>query len=331
MKINNHYPMIDTVRSVETFRTPENLILKALTFVAVFLVAQMFMSGVMLVFVMPRLFEWASERMEATGGQLDSVEMMNKIQNLLADPQNTIIMLYAFGIGTIVTLLYCRIVEGRKLRTLGFQKKGAIVQYLIGLGVGILLFSLIVLFSVAVGGVKWEGYKGGSVTVLLTFLVGFIIQGMFEEVFCRGFIMSAVLRHHNVWWAIGINSVFFGLAHSMNTGFSVFALINVSLFGVMASLYMLRTDNLWGVCALHSIWNFAEGNFYGLPVSGINAGDTVFSTSLNQTSTLLNGGRFGIEASIGATVVLLAAIAVLLFVPLPFAVKDPPVKAETQA
>ena len=73
---------------------------------------------------------------------------------------------------------------------------------------------------------------------------------------------------------------------------------------------------------------FAQGNFYGLPVSGIDVGDTVFSMSL-KGSDLVSGGAFGLEASIGTTIVMLLWIAGLLFLPAPFRRK--PENAQTEA
>ena len=101
----------------------------------------------------------------------------------------------------------------------------------------------------------------------------------------------------------------------MNNGISLLAIINLTLCGIMFSLYMLRTDNLWGACAIHSIWNFVQGNFFGLPVSGIDSGDSVFRFSLIEGSDLANGGAFGLEGGLPCTIVLTAVILVLLFVP----------------
>ena len=172
----------------------------------------------------------------------------------------------------------------------------------------------------AMGGLQFEGYRGQFGAGLAVVLLGFLIQGMSEEVVCRGFMMTSTLRHHNLWWAVGVNSLLFGLAHALNPGFTALALLNLVLYAVMISLYVLRTDNLWGACAFHSIWNFAQGNFYGLPVSGIESGDTVFEMSLTGTK-LANGGDFGLEASLGCTIVMALWIAALLFVPNPFAKK----------
>jgi len=212
---------------------------------------------------------------------------------------------------------------------MGFRKEGAVRQYFIGMLAGFVLFSLIVLLSWCMGGLEFHGYHGGAISSILIILLGFLFQGMSEEVVFRGCCMTTILRHQNVYWAIGLNSFFFGIMHGMNKGFTLFALFNLILYAVMASLYVLRTDNLWGACALHGVWNFVQGNFYGLPVSGIDSGDKVFSMSL-KGADILNGGAFGLEASLATTIVLSIAIAVLLFAPLPFCVNGQKEKKETE-
>lgn len=313
--------LIDDIRNEKTFRTPGNVILKLLIFIAVFFLMQFAEMAAMMPFVLPRILDWTMEQMNLNGGEISSEEVQEKLNNLLMDPSLTTITLFCTGAGTILVLLYCRFVEGRKLHTLGFYKKGAFVQYLLGLLAGFAAFSATVGAAALMGGVKVEGFAGtASVAILLTFL-GFVVQGMSEEVLCRGFIMTSTLRDKNYWWAIGINAVLFGAMHYANTGFSFLAMLNIALCGVLLSLYVLRTGNLWGACAFHSIWNFAQGNFYGLPVSGIDAGETLFRSSLTG-SALANGGDFGLEASLGCTIAMVICILLLLFVPNPFAKKQ---------
>ncbi|MDE5564318.1 MAG: CPBP family intramembrane metalloprotease, partial [Oscillospiraceae bacterium] len=315
-----NYPLVDRVRAVETFRTPKNLLLKCLIFIGIFILVQVIASFGMYAGIMPELMKWAMETAQANGGELSTMELQEKLATLLQDPKMTNIMLYATGLATIGTLIYCRFVEGRKLNTIGFKAKGGLIQYLLGLVAGFVMFSMVVLLAWAMCGLTLNGFQGSSWTGLLVVFIGYGIQGMSEEVICRGYFMTTILRHQNVYWAVGLNSLFFGLMHAGNSGFSAFALLNLVLYAVMISIYMLRTDNLWGACAIHSIWNFVQGNFYGLPVSGIDSGASVFSMSL-KGSILANGGDFGLEASLATTIVMAAVITLLLFVP-PFTKKQ---------
>lgn len=322
-------PWIGEIKQAKTFRTPQSIILQILIYLGVFFVLQMAESCVMMVFIMPRIYDWAMTEIQQNAGAIDSSVMMDKIMNMMLDPALTQITLFCTLAGTITVFLYCRFVEGRKLNTIGLRRKHALPQYLLGLFSGFLAFSMTIGIALLTGGVRFEGYRGQFGWGLLAVFVGFLIQGMSEEVMCRGFMMSSTLRFHNMWWAIGINSVLFSLMHAFNPGFSLIACINLILCGVLFSLYALRTGNLWGACAFHSIWNFAQGNFYGLPVSGLDSGDTVFSMSLTGND-LVNGGAFGLEASIACTIVMVLWIFVLLFVPNPFAKKDA-APAETAA
>ncbi|MFR3189069.1 MAG: hypothetical protein ACLTNP_00705 [Streptococcus salivarius] len=42
------------------------------------------------------------------------------------------------------------------------------------------------------------------------------------------------------------------------------SLISIVLVGSSHGSYMLKTDNIWGVAALHGAWNFAQGNLVGV-------------------------------------------------------------------
>lgn len=71
------------------------------------------------------------------------------------------------------------------------------------------------------------------------------------------------------------------------------------------------------VGALHSMWNFAQGNLFGIPVSGLAGLPSPLKADMAEGSlhTLINGGTFGIEGGLAVTVVLLASCALILFLP----------------
>ncbi|MDE6731147.1 MAG: CPBP family intramembrane metalloprotease [Oscillospiraceae bacterium] len=319
MKLYTDYALTKTVRASEKFITPKNIFLKLLIFAVVFYIAQLAQGFVLIIFAMPRLLQVYADmaEQEFTSQEELQQEMSDRVMHLMQDPSMTRIMLYCTVFATLVILFFCKVIEGRKLTTLGFRKQHAGLQYLAGLGVGFVLFSLTVFFSNMLGGLEFHGLQEFSISGILVMFGGWILQGMSEEVICRGYLMTTMLRDHKPVWAILINAILFGFMHASNNGFSIPAVINLTLFGVMISLYVLRTDNLWGACAIHSIWNFVQGNFYGLPVSGLNTGATIFSASLVEKKDLLNGGAFGLEASLPCTIVLTITILILLFMPMP--------------
>ena len=115
-----------------------------------------------------------------------------------------------------------------------------------------------------------------------------------------------------MWTAVISNAVIFAALHLLNNGISVPAFINLVLFGIFASLYFVKKGNIWGVAAVHSVWNLVQGNFWGLRVSGMVTECSVLRSTMVEGRELLNGGAFGPEGGLGVSVVLLVGICVLL-------------------
>ncbi len=214
---------------------------------------------------------------------------------------------------TVVVILFCRLIQKRKPDTLGFIKSGMGKEYLTGLVVGFVMFSSAVLICVAAGAIKIEGFSETfSILMFFLFLLGFMLQGMAEEVICRGYVMVSIARRYSMWTAVISNAVIFAALHLLNNGISVPAFINLVLFGIFASLYFVKKGNIWGVAAVHSVWNLVQGNFWGLRVSGMVTECSVLRSTMVEGRELLNGGAFGPEGGLGVSVVLLVGICVLL-------------------
>lgn len=226
----------------------------------------------------------------------------------------TIIMLFA-NLGIILTVwLFCRFIQKRPLRTLGFKKIKILKEYGIGLCVGFAAFSAAVLLCVISGAIKLEGLSQAfSLGVFLFFTVGFLIQGMAEEMLCRGYFMISVTRRYPVAVGIILNSLFFAVLHLLNSGISLLAFCNLVLFGVFASVYFIRRGSIWGIGAFHSIWNLVQGNLYGIKVSGMQANCSILQSEVVVGKELWNGGAFGLEGGLAVTIILLAGTMILFF------------------
>ena len=57
-------------------------------------------------------------------------------------------------------------------------------------------------------------------------------------------------------------------------------------------------DSIWGISAIHTTWNFAQGNIFGIKVSGINAQVSLFSFKSSEAGKIINGGSFGLETAL---------------------------------
>ena len=234
-------------------------------------------------------------------------------QRMMESDWYMIVALFSDIVLIAIVFLFCRFLQKRKLRTLGFVKKNLFKEYGLGMLMGFIFFSICVLLSALLGGLKIKGVSPDfSIGIFVLYLLGYMVQGMAEEVLCRGYFLSSYARRYPVYAAVLANSLLFASLHLFNSGISPLAFINLTLFGIFASLYFIRRGSIWGIGAFHSIWNLVQGNFYGIQVSGMPLGNSLFTTEMVEGESLWNGGSFGMEGSLVCTIVYLVGIIILL-------------------
>jgi len=239
---------------------------------------------------------------------------MEASKKVMSDPKIMVPTLIGTVFGTLTAMFYCRFIEMRPIRSMGAVKKRCIPDYLIGIVIGAALMTAIVAMSNLTGASKTVMCDKVEYGTIALFLLGFFVQGMSEEFIFRGYLLTTIggAGYHTAV-GVGITSVGFALAHASNPGFGAMPFINLTMFGVFAALYMILTDSIWGVSAIHSIWNFTQGNLYGISVSGSADTESVMRTSAVSEKAWLTGGEFGIEGSIFTTVALGIGIAAVFF------------------
>lgn len=236
--------------------------------------------------------------------------------SLMATRPGFLISLLGFGASLATLWLWVRAKERRPFATLGFERRAvAGAQILRGLGVGLLMMVLCVTVPLITGqaSLTWAAPDASALLFIGAMFLGFLLQGSTEEILTRGFLTQAVARRFGLLVGIAVQAVVFTLMHGMNPGMGPLPILNLLLFAVFASCYTLAEGSLWGICAMHGIWNWAQGNLFGVAVSGQNAADSFFTyESASGASTLITGGPFGIEGSLVTTVVFLAGSALAL-------------------
>ena len=287
-----------------------NIVVQFILFLAVFFVSQFAASIVSGLASTPYILN----QMANSGINLQDTKAVTEFsKTLTSSPTILLISLVCTLIATGLVIIYCRFIEKRSLYSMGFVSKKAVPDYLVGMVIGFVMFSVAILICVATGTLSYKGAAYcGSIGLIVSFFLGYLFQGISEEVVCRGYFMTTVASKKPIILAILANSVLFGLMHLMNKGVTVLAVVNIVLVGIFFSVLMLKSDSIWGVCAVHSMWNFTQGNFYGIKVSGIDSGASVFKFVPSEVGTIINGGSFGLEGGLAVTIVLVIAISVTL-------------------
>lgn len=125
-----------------------------------------------------------------------------------------------------------------------------------------------------------------------------MVQSMFEELLCRGYVMDRLLEANLSKTAIWVNSLLFMMLHMANAGFNWLAACGLLFFALAMSIIRIKTQSLWFVGAFHAAWNFAEGVIFWSSVSGEETVAIIFHYVPMRAKPLINGGEFGIEGSL---------------------------------
>lgn len=208
--------------------------------------------------------------------------------------------------------------ERRQLWTAGLEWSRWLRKYLRGLLVGLLMFSTSVVILAAFGFITTESTAPGAqramaVGTALLIVGGWMVQGGAEELLTRGFVLPIIGSRYGSVIGILISSLIFSALHLLNPNINLIALLNLFLFAVFAALYALFEGGLWGVFAIHAVWNWTQGNLFGFEVSGSEISSAVIFNLTETGPDWLTGGPFGPEGGIVVTGVLLVS-SILVFV-----------------
>ncbi|MBA3631439.1 MAG: CPBP family intramembrane metalloprotease [Acidobacteria bacterium] len=215
---------------------------------------------------------------------------------------------------------------GRFLENLPFRALGCwfTKNWFKDLSFGLILGAVSLLFAAFIGiifgGLSFElNRTNRQSAILLTLgisLAVFIVGAAAEEAFFRGYMLQTFARAKLAWLAIALTSLFFASAHLNNPNADYISILNTILAGIWFGVAYLKTRNLWFVFGLHLMWNWAQGAFLGLPVSGITE---LTTAPLFRVSELgikqITGGDYGIEGGIAATIAIIVSTLIIWFLP----------------
>lgn len=257
-------------------------------------------------------------------GSLATVPLFLALRNIPLffnnkDLLSLLITLFSFAFISLLVFFRVKVIEKRSFSSIGFNKNNWLKKYSLGFLIGLAMMSIIVLILFPFGYITVEKNPIQPVGIsaiasVLVILLGWIIQGATEEIVTRGWLLNVLSTKYNIGVGLLISSTLFGLMHLTNPNVNYIAVINIILVGLFYGLYVIKTNDLWAVCGMHSAWNFAQGNIFGFKVSGldVSVGSLI---DLNLVgSDFVTGGIFGPEAGITVTFILLASIGILLFI-----------------
>lgn len=135
-----------------------------------------------------------------------------------------------------------------------------------------------------------------------------------EELFCRGYVLEFLKKRYALEVAAAAGSVLFIFHHignMMGYGFSPLFALNVFLIGLVFVLIAEVTGSIWAAFGMHTLWNYNQQFILGLPNSGTSSSLSLLAAD-GAVSGFFFDSVYGLEGAPGTTLVILAALAVLL-------------------
>lgn len=213
----------------------------------------------------------------------------------------------SFGLVALLIFAYQKNIEKKSLLNLGLISEHAVPEYVLGCVVGLLMFSAVVLM-IALSGVSTTSYAGGgSLTYWIFLTSGWMIQSFTEELGIRGWFMLKLTNRFPAMQSVFFSALLFTILHLTNPGSNPIALFNLLLCGIFLGLMVFFHGNIYLASGFHFVWNMAQGNIYGYPVSGNPFEHSVFVTQV-WGDPWLHGGTFGPEGSLYTSILFLAGI-----------------------
>ena len=202
---------------------------------------------------------------------------------------------------------YVKLVEKRVATELSGTR--AVQELSKGLLLGALLLSLTIGVLAALGVYRVTGIQGW--VPMLATVPAFILAAVLEEVVMRGVVFRILEQWLGSWIALAISAALFGLLHLLNPGVTLLNAGAVMLeAGIMLAAAYMLTRRLWLCIGIHFAWNFTQGGIFSAAVSG-GAIKGLLQSRLTGPAWL-TGGAFGVEASVVALVLCVAAGVLLL-------------------
>ncbi len=213
-----------------------------------------------------------------------------------------------FGLATLVV--------GRLLNQYSWDRMGwhadpthgGIVRRLLrGVGLGVVMAAVAVgmAFAFDQAAVSFFADWGFWLSVSLPLGLGLLLAALSEELMFRGYPLRRLADAIGALPAMLVITLGFALAHAGNDNVTQLGLVNIFLAGVWLSVAFFSTGGMLLAWGAHFGWNAALAVGFDAPVSGYK-----FQVPMVEYTpgvhTWVDGGAFGPEGGIVATIVLIA-------------------------
>jgi hypothetical protein len=203
-------------------------------------------------------------------------------------------------LGTLLTLwIFMHYIDKERFDNIGLVLKNRVKELNLGIIIGFLIIGLGFIILYITNQIELKGIVFDPQELLISVMI-FLLVSVMEETLVRGYILKNLMLSFNPYLALFITSLLFAAFHLPNPNINIVGFINIFLAGILLGITYIHTRNLWFPIGLHFSWNLTQTQL-GFNVSGKGAYSIL---ELNYSgANILNGGDFGFEGSILATII----------------------------
>ncbi|HEX9705536.1 MAG TPA: CPBP family intramembrane glutamic endopeptidase [Gemmatimonadales bacterium] len=186
-------------------------------------------------------------------------------------------------------------------------------SWLNGVGLGLLMAALAVglAFVTSRATVRLTSDWPRYLTVAAPLALALASAALLEELWFRGYALRRLADAVGPWAAMIVVSLGFAAAHLTNPAVGAIGVLNIALAGVWLSFAFFSPAGMPLAWGLHFGWNAGLGLVFDAPVSGFRLRVPAVEYAPGKLAWV-DGGAFGPEGGVVATVVLMAGTLAVL-------------------
>ena len=220
----------------------QHWLVELLVFVTVYIIAAF---GEMLILLPGELVLLNTNTAYQDAAASGDMEQLSEVSVQIAGSDAYAVLKLFSGIAMLlVVVLFCRKFQKRSFEMIGFVKEHALREYAIGLGLGVVFAVVTGGIAVAAGNAKL--FTGTAPGMLVLFLLGYLIQGMAEELLYRGVVERRLSLLCGSAPAIVLSAVTFGVMH-----WNVVQFLYAGILGLLLAWLLERTGFLYAPVLAH--------------------------------------------------------------------------------
>ena len=251
----------------------------------------------------------AASAADAVGAEEALIKISEYALNIQAPWWQTAVELFATAIMAGGAIFYCLKKEKRPFKSLGLRGgKSAVSECALGLGIGVLITTMIAGFSFATTSLSFTFNNSFSWAFILL-IPACLVSAIADEIFWRGYLMTSLARDTTPLKSIFIMAIIYAVFH---ISFNPILMVNAFIFAFFMGVYVFKRGSIWGASIINFVWTYATAVIFGSHVPGINNAPSLLTAVFVRLDSISGGELYGFFGGLSFTLILVISISLLL-------------------